>query len=103
MKKDVNGNDVYIDADEDGHTDDPDVLDAARIKLAECHRLVGDLDGALRWIEAVREKSLPGDLRRILGEIRALVYDVHPSLREEVRHEEVQTAAAADASSRSPT
>jgi len=76
----------------------PDMLDAARIKLAECHRLEGDLDQALRWIESVREKALPADLKRVLGEIRALVYDAHPDLREEVRHDEVQTAAEADAS-----
>jgi tetratricopeptide (TPR) repeat protein len=75
----------------------PDILDAARIKLAECQRIEGDLDQALRWIESVREKALPDDLRRILGEVRALVYDAHPGIRDEIRQEEVKTSTKADA------
>jgi tetratricopeptide (TPR) repeat protein len=75
----------------------PDILDAARIKLAECYRIEGDLDRSLRWIEAVREKALPEDLRRILGEVRGLVYDAHPGIRDEIRQEEVKASTKADA------
>jgi tetratricopeptide (TPR) repeat protein len=74
----------------------PDLLDAARIKLAECHRILGDLDASLRWLEAVRAKGLPDDLRRIHREIRALVYDAHPGMREEVRRGQVESAAKDD-------
>ena len=74
----------------------PDLVHAARIKLADCHRCLGELDIALRWIERVPVKSLPPDLGALAREVKARICDGNRGLLEETRRREVEQAVESD-------
>jgi tetratricopeptide (TPR) repeat protein len=78
----------------------PEILADARIKLALCHRELGDVDRAMEQLELLQVKNLPPAVRRDLSEAKAFVYSLSRELMDETIDREIDRALEADPGNR---
>ncbi len=78
----------------------PEILADARIKLALCHRELGEVARAMKHLELLKSRDLSPRMRRDLAEAKAFVYALSDQLMEETVDREIANALEQDPQNR---